>query len=110
MVGNNDSYEGGKSLSIVLILGFIDTTESGGAVAITTIVSKFGTGCISEECGWLLGFPIQQYTVPQCLNSHRNAINATNIVKKPATAPAIILVVIVVLKRLPLPENIKNSI
>jgi len=31
------------------------TTESGGAVAMTAIVSKFGTGCNSEECGWLLG-------------------------------------------------------
>jgi hypothetical protein len=46
LLGNNDSYEGGKSLSTVRISVPL---ESGGAVATMAIVSKLGTGCISEE-------------------------------------------------------------
>lgn len=86
------------------------TIVSGGAVAITAIVSKCGTGCISEECGWLLGWSIQQNAVPQCRNNHRNAINATNIVNRPATVPAKILVPNVVLKRSPFPSDLKITI
>lgn len=108
LLGNKDSYEGGKSLSAVLISAPLTTIVSGGAVAITAIVSKCGTGCISEECGWLLGWSIQQNAVPQCRNNHRNAINATNMVNRPATVPAKILVPNVVLKRSPFPSHLKN--
>lgn len=48
LLGNNDSYEGGKSLSAARTSVPL---ESGGAEAMMAIVSKFGTGCISEECG-----------------------------------------------------------
>lgn len=105
LLGNNDSYEGGRSLSAVRVSVPWTTTESGGAVATCAIVSKFGTGCISDECGWLFGWSIQQNTVPQCLNNHKNAMNATNMVNRPATVPARILVPTVVLKRSPVPSN-----
>lgn len=101
LLGNNESYEGGRSLSVFLKSVPLATIASGGAVAVTAIVSKCGTGCISEECGWLLGWPIQQNTVPQCLNSHRKAMNATNIVNNPAIVPAKTFVPKVVLKRSP---------
>lgn len=107
LVGNNDSYEGGRSLSADRRSVPLAAKDSGWAVAITlAIVSRFGTGCISEECGWLLGWPIQQNTVPQCLNSHMNAMNATNMVSSPATVPTKSLVPTVVL-RSPLPWNLK---
>jgi len=92
LLGNNDSYEGGRSLSAVLTSVPLGAIKSGGAVATIAIVSKRGTGCISEECGWLLGFPIQQNAVPQCLNIHRNAINTKIMVTRQATVAATTLV------------------
>lgn len=48
LLGNNESYEGGKSLSADRTSAQL---ESGGAVAMMAMESKLGTGCISEECG-----------------------------------------------------------
>ena len=80
MLGNRDSYEGGKSLSIGGVRG--------GAVG--CISSTVGTGLICVVPGIFEFESLQQRL--QCLNSQRKTTNTMNMVKTPATAATMTLV------------------